>query len=57
MFHEFMIKIYYLVATMLKKYINVRYLKLVVKYFLLSRFSYLLLLTNMLIICSAGKEL
>lgn len=57
MFHEFMIKIYYLVTTMLKKYINVRYLKFVVKYFLLSRFSYLLLLTNMLIICSAGKEL
>ena len=41
---------------MLMKCINVRYLKLVVTY-LLTRFSYLLLLTNMLMICSARKDL
>lgn len=38
------------------KYINARYLKLVVKYLLLIRFSYLLLPTNILMICSTRKD-
>lgn len=39
------------------KCIHVRYFKLVVKYLLFIGFSYLLLLTNMLMICSARKDL
>lgn len=39
------------------KPINVPYFKLTVKYLLLSRFSYLLLLTNMLMVCSAKNDL
>lgn len=38
------------------KHINIRYLKLVVKYLLLRRFSYLHL-TNMLVICCDRKDL
>lgn len=39
------------------KYINVQYLKWLIKYLWLSRFSYLLLFTNMLMVCSARKDL
>ena len=39
------------------KYINAPYLKSTVTFVRLSRFSYLLPLTNMLMVCGAGKDL